>query len=162
MDAKFKVITDIIRHASEVHENLSQVSNDLERRGIAHDRSKLEAIEFDGFVKTRSRFEKVNYGSEEYRECAKAIQPSIDHHYQNNRHHAKHFENGFADMNLLDILEMIADWKAASRRSPDLLFEDSLSRAFDMYKIPKNMQRHIILTLDYLGWIDAKLYAVIE
>ena len=153
MNTDFEVLTDIIRHISEVSENLLAMKSDLEKRAIAHDRSKLEALEFDSFVRTRAQFKKANYGTKEYQECTDLIKPAIDHHHKNNRHHTTFHKNGFADMNLLDILEMLADWKAASRRSPSLTFKDSLPRAFNKYKIPENMQRHILNTLQYLGWI---------
>lgn len=153
MDTSFEVLTDIIQHISEVAENLAEMRHDLERRGIAHDRSKLGEFEFDAFITTRPKFKKANYGSKEYQECVDAIKPAIDHHYEVNRHHTGFHASGFSDMNLLDILEMLADWRAASRRSPDLSFADSLPKAFEKYGIPENMQRHIVKTLEYLGWL---------
>ncbi len=153
MEVELELLTDILTHISEVAENINEIRYDLEKRGISHDRNKFEVLEFDSFVKTRQEFKKANYGSEEYRECLEVIKPALDHHYQNNRHHTKFHENGFTDMNLLDILEMLADWKAANKRSPDLSFEDSLPEAFEQYNIPKNMRKHIIATLKYLGWI---------
>lgn len=153
MDIKTEVLTDILAHISEVAENLEDISHSLIKRAWAHDRSKLEPIEFDAFVQTRPKFKKANYGTKEYQECVDAIKPSIDHHYSKNRHHTAYFEDGFQGMNLIDILEMLADWKAANRRSPDLTFEDSLPKCYEKYGIPKNMQRHIENTLKYLGWI---------
>ena len=153
MIVEFEVLTDILRHISEVAENLEDIIHDLRKRGISHDRTKLEELEFDSFVKTQPKFKKVNYGSKEYQECVEAIKPAIEHHYQSNRHHTGFHKNGFADMNLLDILEMLADWKAASRRNPDLSFKESLPKAFEKYNIPENMQKHIIATLEYLRWL---------
>jgi len=153
MKTEIEVLTDTLMHISEVQENLAEMRAILEKRGIAHDRSKLLAVEFDAFVSTRPKFKKANYGSPEYQECVDAIRPSIEHHYANNRHHTGFYDDGFAGMNLFDILEMLADWKAASRRSPDLSFADSLPKAFEKYSIPENMQKHIIATLEYLGWL---------
>jgi hypothetical protein len=39
---------------------------------------------------------------------------ALKHHYANNRHHPEHFENGINGMNLLDVIEMVCDWKAAA------------------------------------------------
>ena len=153
MDTKLEVLADTIRHVSEVAENLAEMRHDLEKRGIAHDRSKFEAVEFDAFVETRPAFKKANFGTPEYQKCTEATEEAVNHHYANNRHHTDYHSGGFADMNLLDILEMLADWRAASRRSPDLSFEESLPRAFERYKIPGNMQKHIVNTLKYLRWI---------
>jgi len=156
MDTKLRVLTDLMMHISEVRRNLALIQSNLEGRGIVHDLSKLTEIEFDAFVSTRPEFEKANFGTPEYQECVDAIRPAIDHHHFNNRHHTQFFTNGFADMNLLDILEMLADWQAASRRSPNLTFKDSLPRAFKQYSIPENMQKHILSTLTDLGWIGEK------
>jgi len=156
VNTELKVLTDTIMHISEVKENLSEIRSVLEQRGNAHDRSKFTDIEFDAFVSTRPEFEKANFGTPEYKKCTDDIKPAIDHHYSENRHHVKFFKNGFEDMNLIDIIEMLADWKAASRRSPDLTFEDSLPEAFEKYSIPETMQKHIISTLTYLGWIEGE------
>lgn len=154
MDDKTQVLTDLIRHIAEVQGYLSEVTADLIQRGIAHDLSKYEEVEFDSFVETRPRFKNANYGTPEYKAITEEIRPAIDHHYSVNRHHTKFFKTGFAGMNLIDILEMLADWRAASRRSPILTFLDSLPKAFEMYKIPANMQEHILATLKYLKWAE--------
>ena len=44
---------------------------------------------------------------------------ALQHHYANYRHHPEHFEKGINDMNLVDIVEMICDWKASSMRQHD-------------------------------------------
>jgi len=153
MQVEFEVLTDTLMHISEVSENISRMITDLKARALSHDRSKLEAFEFDAFVQTRPKFKLANYGTPEYQECVDMIKPSIDHHYLVNRHHTGFYSDGFAGMNLLDILEMIADWVAAARRSPDLTFRESLPRAYQKYSIPENMQKHIEATLMYLGWV---------
>lgn len=154
MKVEFEVLTDVLMHIYEVAENLAQIRHDLELRGMAHDRTKLDDPEFSAFVQTRPKFKKADYGSQEYQKCVEIIRPAINHHYQNNRHHTAYHANGFDDMNLIDILEMLADWKAANRRNPNLSFVESLPIAFQKYHIPENMQKHIIATLKYLKWID--------
>jgi hypothetical protein len=45
------------------------------------------------------------------------MKPALDNHYANNRHHPEHFgEAGILGMNLIDLLEMLLDWKASSGR----------------------------------------------
>lgn len=46
----------------------------------------------------------------------KEMNIALQHHYANYRHHPEHFDNGITDMNLVDIVEMLCDWKAASLR----------------------------------------------
>ena len=59
------------------------------------------------------------YNSEEYKAHLAALKPALDHHYANSRHHPEHFANGINDMNLIDIVEMLCDWKASSERQKD-------------------------------------------
>ena len=102
----------------------------------------------------RDKFKKANYGSKEYQECIDAVKPAVDHHYANNRHHTS-FHGGTIDgMNLVDIIEMVCDWKAAVRRSPDKNLEDTLEYSFDKYGIGDQMQKIIVTTLEDLGWIE--------
>lgn len=154
MDKAMELLTDIIKHRAEVQENISMICRRLEARGMAHDLSKFGEIEFDAFLSTRERFKKANYGTPEYDECVKAIQPAIDHHYAYNLHHTKHWPNGINNMSLIDIVEMVADWRAAERRSPDRTLKDTMEDAFKKYKIEGQLKQAIINTMEALRWIQ--------
>ncbi len=52
-------LCDTLLHISEVQENLEIVSSELKQRGLSHDRTKLQQLEFDGFVSTREKFKKL-------------------------------------------------------------------------------------------------------
>jgi hypothetical protein len=58
------------------------------------------------------------YNSPEYQQCLKEMKPTLDYHYAHNSHHPQHFENGINDMNLIDIVELLLDWFAATQRNP--------------------------------------------
>ena len=47
------------------------------------------------------------------------MKTALQHHYAANRHHPEHFTKGIDDMTLIDIIEMLCDWKAASLRQND-------------------------------------------
>jgi len=160
MNNEFDFLCDVILHVGEVSEALEEVASELRKRGMAHDRTKFQELEFDAFVSTRDKFKKANYGSKEYQECIDAVKPAVDHHYANNRHHTS-FHGGTIDgMNLVDIIEMVCDWKAAVRRSPDKNLEDTLEYSFDKYGIGDQMQKIIVTTLEDLGWIEPQHQAV--
>jgi hypothetical protein len=152
METAFEVLTDTLIHVSEVQENLEVMIHDLKVRGINHDRSKFQEPEFSTFCETRPEFKKVNFGTKEYDAVVDKARLAVTHHHLSNRHHTAFYANGVQGMTLLDILEMLADWKAASRRSPGLSFADSLSRAFKKYEINETMQQFILNTIQYLGW----------
>ncbi|MCQ9208915.1 MAG: DUF5662 family protein [Omnitrophica bacterium] len=147
-------LTDTILHISEVRENLEIMTGELTRRGLTHDRTKLQAFEFDAFVSTRDKFKKANYGSKEYQECVDATKPAIDHHYKHNSHHTGFHADGINGMTLIDIMEMVADWRAAARRSPDKTLFDTLDYCFKKYKIEKQLRAIIMNTLVRLKWIE--------
>ena len=153
MEKTFDFLCETLLHMSEVKENLETISSELKKRGLAHDRTKLQEIEFDAFVSTRDKFKKANYGSKEYQECIDKVKPAVDHHYENNRHHTGYHKNGINDMNLIDLMEMLADWKAAARRSPDKSLEDTLDYAFKKYGIGEQLGNMIRNTLKDLKWI---------
>lgn len=152
MQNTFEVLTDTIVHVSEVQANLHDMVSDLEKRSIVHDLSKFQDPEFSVFCSTRPEFKKVNYGTPEYEAVTEKAREGVEHHHAHNRHHTAYHENGIDDMNLMDIIEMLADWRAASRRSPDLSFADSLPKAFEKYKIEPALQKTILNTIEYLGW----------
>ena len=154
MTNEFDFLCDVILHVSEVQENLEIVAGELKQRGFAHDRTKLQELEFDAFVSTRDRFKKSNYGTPEQEALIKEQKSAIDHHYKNNRHHTGYHKNGIDDMTLVDIIEMICDWRAAARRNPDKKFKDTLEYAYKKYKIDDQLTKIIENTLVDLKWIE--------
>ena len=42
--------------------------------------------------------------------------PALQHHYEDNCHHPEHYRNGIHDMNMVDLIEMLCDWRAAIKR----------------------------------------------
>ena len=84
-----------------------------------HDASKLDSPEKEAFMKAIPKLKDAAYGSDEYKEALKDIKPATDHHNAVNRHHIEHHKDGVLDMSLIDIIEMLADWKAASTRHKD-------------------------------------------
>lgn len=90
----------------------------LRSRALLHDRSKYEEPEKSTYDKYIPLLKTVKYGSDEYNEIRdKMHEEGLRHHYKENRHHPEHFENGVNDMNLIDIIEMVCDWYAASLKS---------------------------------------------
>jgi len=152
MNMEFDFLCDTLLHVTEVAENLEICASNLRQRGYAHDRTKFQSMEFDAFVSTREKFKKANYGTPEYQECVDLVKPAVDHHYKNNRHHTAFYKNGIKDMTLFDIIEMLCDWRAANRRSPDLNFTESLNRCIKKYKISSELEMILRNTLLELRW----------
>lgn len=116
MDYKDEHVSGVIEHKLKVAENLLIISNKLMERAFKHDNSKFSKVEYDGFLENTKILNSLEYGSEEYKNQLKELKPILDHHYSNNSHHPEHFENGINDMSILDLIEMVCDWKASVER----------------------------------------------
>lgn len=108
-----------MRHIERVRNLINNCVKNLLDRGENHDQSKLEDPEVSAFTEYTPKLAECTYGSEEYRGYLEAIKPALEHHYANNSHHPEFYKNGIDDMNLLDLVEMLCDWKAASERHND-------------------------------------------
>jgi hypothetical protein len=103
-------------HIKRVSQLLGNISKDLNYRGVIHDYTKLQEPEKPLYDKYTPKLKDCTYMSDEYKSYLKGLNVALVHHYANNRHHPEHFDNGIKDMNLIDILEMLIDWKASSER----------------------------------------------
>ena len=117
------------KHQQEVSKLLIQFSQLLLTRAMNHDQSKLESPEREHFIKATASLKGLSYGSEEYKESLKKLAPALEHHYLVNKHHPEFNDlNGFSfqtlndpikSMDLIDIVEMLCDWIAATKRHAD-------------------------------------------
>ena len=107
---------DTLAHKQKVSYFLHLIVKELLDRADEHDNTKLEDPELALFDEYTPKLHQVTYDSEEYRGFLKELNVALEHHYAKNRHHPQHFPNGIKDMNLVDIVELIADWKAATLR----------------------------------------------
>lgn len=103
-------------HIHKVQKYMFMCTNDLIERAHKHDQSKLETPEVELFAEYTHQLSEMTYGSQEYNETLEKLKPALQHHYSNNRHHPEFHKNGIDDMTLVDLLEMLCDWKAASER----------------------------------------------
>ena len=107
----------------------------LEDRGNNHDASKMNEPEVEVFAEYTPKLSACTYGSEEYKAFLAGMKPALEHHYANNRHHPEHFPNGISDMNLVDIVEMICDWKAATERHANGDINSSIVKNQERFRI---------------------------
>jgi hypothetical protein len=140
------------KHKARVAELLSVAIEELEKRAEEHDQSKLESPEKEAFDKVTPKLKDLEYGSEEYKKSLKSIDPAIKHHYSLNRHHPEHFAEGISGMSLVDLLEMLADWKASTERYET----SSLFKSFQINKERFNIDSQLLSvlrnTVKDLGW----------
>jgi len=127
---KYDSTQDTINHKQQVYDLLVLVAEELATRAVRHDLSKMQPIEKPVFDEFTPLLKGSTYGSKEYQGFLDAMKPALDHHYAFNRHHPEYHYAGIRDMNLIDIIEMFCDWKAASMRhvNGDLLRSINLNQ----------------------------------
>ena len=116
---KFSSIKDTLEHKQMVSHYMNIVIKELIERAEKHDNTKMEKDEVEIFDEYTPKLKGSTYGSEEYKAFLKNMKPALDHHYARYRHHPEHFPNGVRDMNLVDLIEMLVDWKASTMRHQD-------------------------------------------
>lgn len=118
-----------------MREYIQQFIIKIYSRALEHDRAKLEDPELDVFTEYTPKLSEVTYESPEYRECLEKMNGALQHHYAQYRHHPEHFDHGINDMNLIDIVEMFCDWKAASERQLDGNLLKSIEKNADRFNM---------------------------
>ena len=76
--------TIILTHVARVRALLELVALDLTRRGLEHDRSKLESPEFEVFSEFSSKLNNSVYLSDEYNSFRREMDDALVHHYKHN------------------------------------------------------------------------------
>jgi len=107
---------DTWEHIDKVRRFLANVIANLQDRADRHDKSKLVAPEVKAFDRMTPLLATLTYGTPEYKASLDELGVALEHHYSVNSHHPEHYEDGIAGMSLLDLTEMLVDWKAASLR----------------------------------------------
>jgi hypothetical protein len=115
-DERFKTL----RHIEAVRNHLNWVIRELLDRAEQHDQSKLQSPEREMFDEWTHKLRATTYGSTEYKAMIEEMKRGpLQHHYENNRHHPEYHPDGVLGMNLIDLIEMMCDWKAAVSRHSD-------------------------------------------
>jgi hypothetical protein len=147
---KYDSRKDTMKHIEKVGCYIDKVIHCLTDRAMNQDASKLLSPEKECFDEITPLLKNSTYGSEEYKATLRAMKPAIKHHQKNNRHHPEYFDNGINGMNLIDLVEMICDWKAASERHADGDIYKSLEINKDRFGMNEQLVSILKNTVDYL------------
>jgi len=123
----------------------------LMKRAFLHDLSKYGKHEEPYFRKYVHRLKDVEYGTGHYQSLLSAIKPALEHHYENNSHHPEYHENGFDDMSLLDQIELLCDWKAATRRHKNGSLKNSIEFNSKRFGYSEKTKKALLKTAKEIG-----------
>lgn len=149
---KYDSTRDTIRHAHFVHAYAGRIIRWIRDSLAVHDMSKLFEPEKSLFDEYTPELRHSEYGSQKYKECLEDLKPALDNHYAKNRHHPEHFENGIAGMTLMDLVEMLADWKASTRRHESGDIHESLKLNRERFGIEPQLHQILLNTVEEMGW----------
>ena len=152
MTEPYDSTVDTLKHIDTVRHFLRGVIEDLQYRAEHHDASKLESPEKEAYDLLTPRLAGLTYGSDEYRASLREMKPAIDHHYAHNSHHPEHWPNGVADFDLLDLVEMLCDWKAASLRHADGNILASIEHNVGRFALDPQIASILRNTVTRMGW----------
>jgi hypothetical protein len=139
-------------HIHEVQRLVGVFIQELLLRAHQHDQSKLHEPEKELFDKFTLRLKQLIYGSEEYKKSLEELKPALTHHYAKNSHHPEHYVGGIDDMTLVDVVEMLCDWKAATARMSDGNIRKSLIANKERFHISDQLYKIMENTIERLGW----------
>lgn len=146
---------DTLAHIQNVRLKLMDVVQDILQRAAFHDVSKLDEPEKSIYDKHTPSLRTLEYNSDAYKEVLKKMKVGIDHHYSVSRHHPEYFADSINGMNLIDLLEMLVDWKAAGERhvlKPTDIFK-SIDINAERFKIEPQLVQILKNTATYL-WFE--------
>lgn len=143
---------DTVRHIQQVVALLEKIVINIENRSACHDESKLHEPEKPMYDEFTPKLKESTYGSDEYKQFLVDMGAALKHHYENNSHHPEHYPNGINGMSLLDVIEMLADWKAAGMRHADGNIQQSLEINKARFGVSDQLFEILQNTVRELGW----------
>jgi len=159
MDTEESASQEILKGATneKTREHIANVTRfihiivvELLKRAEKHDASKLLSPEVETFVECTPKLRNLEYGSDEYKRTLEEMAPALEHHYAKNRHHPEHFPDGMSGMNLIDLVELFCDWKAASARHSTGNLKKSVEINADRFKMSPQLKSIFENTIDLL------------
>lgn len=145
-------IQETLKHIHRIAILLQEIIEQLFQRGLKHDLSKLSDPELSSFTKYTPLLKETQYGSKEYYKCLEGMKNAINHHYKNASHHPEHYKHGITEMNLIDIFEMLADWKAASERMKNGNLKNSIIQNQKRFGYSNELRTLLLNTVKQLNW----------
>lgn len=136
------------KHIDEVRKGLYDAIESLIYRAQYHDESKLQEPEKSIFAKYTSKLKDCTYGSDEYKQYLSEMKPALDHHYSQNSHHPEFYPNRIDGMTLLDLVEMLIDWRAASKRHDNGDIMKSIEINTARFNISPQLKQILINTIN--------------
>lgn len=153
----FDSTAETLKHIRRVGYHLGTVIRALLDCIETHDDSKLELPEKPVFDEYTPKLSATTYGSAEYRAALDGMKTALDHHNASNSHHPEHYVDGINDFDLIDLIEMLCDWKAATERHNDGDILRSITINEARFDIAPQLVSILRNTAMRLGWAPGEV-----
>lgn len=121
---------------------------------VRREASKWSEEEWPHFADATPQLAGITYGSPEYKVALAKLKPALIHHNAANTHHPEHFAEGVYGMTLLDLVEMLCDWKAAGERHADGCIKKSIEHNRERFNMSPQLVAIFENTAKAMGWIE--------
>ncbi len=152
MDEPYDSTEDTELHIATVQHRVEEIVNRIGEQVIFHDATKLLEPEKSIYDQLGPIHRRAPYGSPEHAAALALAKTALDHHYAHNRHHPQFHPNGIAGMTLIDLIEMLCDWKAAGEVHVDGSLEQSITVNAERYDISEQLVSILENTRKAMGW----------
>lgn len=152
-DTAYDSRPETYEHIAKVRDQLVCVAFDILDRANIHDNSKLVEPELSVFNEYTPKLKGSTYGSAAYKRFLEAMGKGLRHHYAHNDHHPEHHPNGVQDMDLIQVIEMLADWRAATMRHADGDLDRSITLNAERFGYGDEFERLLRNTAERMGWL---------
>ncbi len=147
---------DVMEHRKRVAFWISWICDVLKLHTEHHDESKLQPPEKEIFDEFTPKLKTVEFGSPVYKVYLEKMGEGLKHHYKSNPHHPEYFQNGIDGMTMWDVVEMLADWMAATSMKANHMDLDALQTRFNI----SPQLRHIIENTLWAADMEAINYRI--
>jgi hypothetical protein len=154
MTTPFDSTADTLRHSLRVAELMGEPIKELIDRSVRHDLSKTREPELAVYDQVVPRLREATYDTAQYAATVAAMGEGLRHHYAHNRHHPEHFPDGINSMTLVDLIEMLADWKAATERGQDGDLARTLQLNCERFGVSAQLMDILVNTARHYQWLS--------
>ncbi len=140
--------SETLKHINKVREKIWVLIQELDKRAGIHDQSKFESPEREIFAENTPELAKTEYGSQEYEKLLEKTKVAISHHYSRNRHHPEHWSKGINEFDLVDLVEMLCDWAAATERNKNGNIHKSIEHNTTRFNMSEQLASILRNTVD--------------
>lgn len=144
---------DTLSHIRNVQDKILVFVHELIQCAFKHDMSKFDEPEKSVYDVYTPQLSSLEYGSNAYKVTLQKMKVGIDHHYSVSPHHPEYYVDGINGMNLINIVEMLSDWKAAGERTKTGDLRKSIEINSERFHIDDQLKQILLNTACYLGWI---------